>query len=164
MTRPGRYPAEVRERGGPDGVRARAGPLVAVGNDQLDRLEVRDDAGDVTEVGCDGLRSTAAHGRGRRRRSRRGCGSSSARTVSCAGRTRILKACAVPLTHQAAFRSYSWVSPPSTGRLTIGPDAALGGPVPWLGSFEIQRLVWPQPRYSAGRTRGARTAGAVRSR
>ncbi len=40
--------------GGPDGVRARAGPLVAVGNDQLDRLEVRDDAGDVTEVGATG--------------------------------------------------------------------------------------------------------------
>ena len=49
-------------------------------------------------------------------------------------------ACAVPLTHQAAFRSYSWVSPPSTGRLTIGPDAALGGPV--LGSGASRSSAW----------------------
>ena len=47
-------PSRDPRAGGADGVRARAGPLVAVGNDQLDRLEVRDDAGDVTEVGAAG--------------------------------------------------------------------------------------------------------------
>ena len=34
--------------------------------------------------------------------------------------------CAVPLFHQAAFRSYSWISPPSTGRLTTGPRSSMG--------------------------------------
>ena len=52
--------------------------------------------------------------------------------------------CAVPLFHQAAFRSYSWVSPPSTGRLTIGPVAGAGGPVPSSGTVELQRLVRPR--------------------
>ena len=50
--------------------------------------------------------------------------------------------CAVPLTHQAAFRSYSWVSPPSTRAADNRAGCRAGRSRPWLGSFEIQRLVW----------------------
>ena len=64
MTATRQIPSGDPRAGGPDGVRARAGPLVAVGNDQLDRLEVRDDVRRRYGSGCDGLRSTAAHGRG----------------------------------------------------------------------------------------------------
>ena len=64
-----------------------------------------------------------------------------AEVVGEAKRRRLLSpTCAVPLFHQAAFRSYSWVSPPSTGRLTIGPVAGAGGPVP--GSGTSSSSVW----------------------
>ena len=60
MTRPGRYPAEVRERAVPSGAPAPEPLALVVGGDQLDCCELRHDGGDAAEVG--------AAGRGRRRR------------------------------------------------------------------------------------------------
>ena len=52
MSRPGRYPAEMRERAVRLVQETRGGVPVAVGGHYVDRHEVWDDAGDAAEVGA----------------------------------------------------------------------------------------------------------------
>ena len=52
MTRRGKYPVEIREQAVRMVFEHQAEHASAVGNDYLDRLEVRDDRRDVTDVGA----------------------------------------------------------------------------------------------------------------
>ena len=137
MTATRQIPSGDPRAGGPDGVRSTSGTTRRSGQRSSSiASKFGMTTGDVTEVGATGLRSTAAHGRGRRRRSS---------TAAAGARARELVSCVPgerdPQGRFELFRAKQTASP-ATGRSDSSScDTATAVPLPdsWTPRKVIMR-------------------------